>query len=364
MIGPRIETFRPDRLARARAAIVIPARDEAERIGPCLDALAAQEGIGDTAIYLCVNNSTDATARFAASQARARGLALMVIEAVLPRGGVGRARRLGHLFAQRHSPRATALLSTDADTVAAPGWLAAMRAALDTAPAVLGRIEGLSDIDAALLDELRGRGAIEDAYLRLSFEFERLLTGAAETALALNTAGGANLGLRREVYRAIGGFRPLTSGEDRDLVERLLAAGHAPLRANGAVVAASMRADGRAPDGMAAKIAARLSGRDAGLDTALAPFPAMLARHLGGGSPARPRRVLSRGEAERDLPRLERCVARLRALPDPQTRRRYLGWLWSRETFMPAEAALPIPIAPEARQAPFAATRPAGAGGW
>lgn len=320
------ETIRARRLARARCAVVIPARDEEARIGPCLEALARQRGIGSTAVYLCVNNSSDGTARLARAAGRDLGLALQVTEVTPLRGGVGRARRFGHLLALRGSPAAEVLLSTDADCLAAPGWLSAMRAALACAPVVLGKIEGHPDLDPALLALVQSRGALEDSYLRLSFEFERLMSGGGDEAICLNTAGGANLGLRRAAYLSVGGYRALTTGEDRDLVNRLIEAGHSAIRAPAAVVHASMRAEGRAPGGMADKIAARLAGLDQGFDTALLPLSAMLDRHLARRPAARPEpRGLTRAEVERDLPTLEACVAALRALPGPAERQGVLA---------------------------------------
>lgn len=316
------EVFNPDAVTRARAAVIIPACNEAERIGACLDSLEAQARQEGCALNICVNNTEDETAAIVRARARRHGIALVLSDLRLPRGGVGRARRLGHLLAMRHSPRAEALLSTDADCQAAPGWIAAMRAALRTDPAALGRIEGLDDLPPDLLARLHQSGRVEDDYMRLSMEFARLVSGDGPGALGLNTAGGANLGLRRDVYRAIGGFRPLPSREDRDIVDRLLAAGHRPARVEAALVRASMRPDGRAPGGMADKLAARLSGGAAALDSALAPVKAMLARYSGGNLV--PRAPFSAAQAERDLPILAEHVEALRRIGCPDARQRYL----------------------------------------
>ncbi|MGP3698494.1 glycosyltransferase [Rhodobacter sp. NSM] len=308
------------RIARADMTIVIPARDEEDMLPRCLAALADQDGIEAAAVTLCVNNSRDDTATSAWRTARALGLAFVLVEVDLPRGGVGRARRLGHAVAMRHSPRARKLLSTDADSTAAPGWLAAMGRALDKAPAVLGRIEGLPDIAEGDLRRLGPVDEVEQAYLRLSTEFERLVSGRP---FGLNLAGGANLGFRRQTYRALGGFRPLPSGEDRDLVRRALSAGLRAVHAQDAVVRASQRSSGRAPGGMADGIAARLAGGNPALDTALSPLRVMIDRHLRGeDARAAP---ISLFEAARDLPALSACVAELRKSPGPTARRDVLA---------------------------------------
>lgn len=319
-----VEVFAPARVARARAAVIIPACNEAALIGACLDALAAQARAADCAIYVCVNNTRDATAEVARGRARRDGLALVLARVELPRGGVGRARRLGHLLAMRHSPAAGALLSTDADCQPAPGWIAAMVAALDRHPAVLGRIEGLGDLPPEVLARLQRAGRIEDRYMRLSMEFARLAAPPGVAAIGLNTAGGANLGIRRAVYRAVGGFRALPSREDRDLVARVLAAGYRPGRAENALVRASMRPEGRAPGGMADKLAARLSGGPGAFDSALAPVQEMLARYAGRAPVWGQAGALSADEAARDLPILAAHVAALRRLDTPGARLRYL----------------------------------------
>jgi GT2 family glycosyltransferase len=318
---PVCEVFDAAGVAAARLVVVIPACNEAERIGACLAALASQEERGGCAVHVCVNNTDDDTAEIVRDRARRHGLALVLSEVRLPRGGVGRARRLGHLLAMRFSPKAGAFLSTDADCEAEPGWLGAMRAALEAHPAVLGRIEGLDDLPPDLLEKLRHGGRVEDDYMRLSMEFARLVSDDEATSIGLNTAGGANLGICREVYRAIGGFRPLTSREDRDLIDRVMAAGYRPARAEEAVVRASMRSEGRAPGGMADKIAERLSGGAMSLDTALAPVSAMLARvSCGGPHPG----DVSLTRAAADLPILAAHVDQLRHRSCPEERRRYL----------------------------------------
>ncbi|WP_336057972.1 glycosyltransferase [Nitratireductor sp. CH_MIT9313-5] len=316
------EIFGPERVARATTAIIVPACNEADRIGACLDALAALRG-GETAvIHVCVNNSVDATAQIVGDRAVGHGLALVLSEVTLPRGGVGRARRLGHLLAMRHSPDARFLLSTDADCQAEPDWLATMTRELESHPAAIGRIDSLDDLPPHLLEKVRAGGELEDSYMRLSLEFSLLLETDMSGALGLNTAGGANLGIRRDTYRAIGGYRALESREDRDLIDRVVQAGLRPVRVPDAIVRASLRPDGRAPGGMADKIAQRIAGADGELDSALAPVDAMWP--CLSGRVRQSRKALSREEAARNLPILATHVERLRGLSCRQERLRYL----------------------------------------
>lgn len=102
------------------------------------------------------------------------------------------------------------------------------------------------------------------------------------------------------------------------------AAGSRPLRAESAVVLASMRRDGRAPGGMADEISARFQREDCSVDSALAPFEVMVARHLGHNAAA-PRLTLA--SARGDLQALQSCVEALRLLACVESRRRYLAGL-------------------------------------
>ena len=79
-----------------RACVVVPARDEEGRIGACIDALAAQEGVprADFEVILVVDGCTDATVDRAITTGRAHpGLRLHVLASDAP--GAGAARRRG-----------------------------------------------------------------------------------------------------------------------------------------------------------------------------------------------------------------------------------------------------------------------------
>ncbi|MCA0850862.1 glycosyltransferase, partial [Salipiger thiooxidans] len=292
MMRLHVSTVERHAFANANTVVVVPARDEEDRIDACLSHLFAQDAPIPAGIVLCVNNSTDETAARALAQARSRCHPLILVEATFASGGVGRARRLGHRIAMRAAPQATVFLSTDADCLPAPCWQREMEAVLARAPAVLGRIDvcgrELASFPASVL--LRQRQ--ENAFAALAMEFERLMDPAGPDGIGLNTAGGANLGFRRAAYRSVGGYRPLETGEDRDIINRVRAVGFRPLRAEKAVVLASMRRDGRAPGGMADEISARFQHEDCSVDSALAPFEVMVARHLGHNAAA-PRLTLA-----------------------------------------------------------------------
>ncbi|SFI85543.1 glycosyltransferase [Albimonas pacifica] len=327
-------------LAAAEAAVIVPACDEAELIGRCLAALGPQ--LDRAALVLVVNNTTDATAETALAFAREAALPLALAERRFPRGGVGAARRFGFALAARLCPQAEVLATTDADGAAAPDWLARMRAALAGADAVMGRIETFPEEARRLPPAYRRRQRREARYLGLSLAFEALMDPEGRAG-GIDLAGGANLGFRAEAYRRAGGFRRLVSNEDRDLVARCRAAGLRVARADDAVVRASLRAQGRAPAGMAAGVAARLAGQDL-VDSALHPLDVMLARHLRPGRPRAAPEAKPQTGAEApaspldDLAALEDCVARLKACATARERRILARRLLARRAARPPAA--------------------------
>jgi hypothetical protein len=109
-------------------SVVIPARNEAPRIGACLEALAVQDVDASAIEVIVVAAGDDGTGRVAAQAAA--GLPFGRFEVVdLPRGNKNAALQLG-------CPRATApiVVLLDADTLVEPHALAALAAAVRGAP--------------------------------------------------------------------------------------------------------------------------------------------------------------------------------------------------------------------------------------
>lgn len=314
----------PARVAGAGVAVVVPARNEADNIATCLASLARQDIADRIAVYLCVNNTFDDTADIALGSAREMGLAMVVAKGPIGRGGVGMARRIGHALAHHHSPLAGSLLSTDADCIADPAWARLIDTALSRAPAALGRIDTAPGDRDKLPARYHDCARIEATYAGLSAEFEHLLSARKQVGIGLNTAGGANMGVRADIYRRVGGFHPLTSGEDRNLIDRIRRARHDPVRVPGAIVCASTRSQGRAPRGMASAIRERSGLGEIRLDTALVPFPSMLARHMGLPTLATP---VTLAQAMRDMPELRDCVSALKSMARLSDRHRYAATL-------------------------------------
>jgi glycosyltransferase involved in cell wall biosynthesis len=195
-----------------RASVVIPARNAGATIGTQLRALAAQRADFDWEVVVVDNGSTDHTVAVCRQHAE-QVPHLRVVHCARP--GTSAARNAGAAAAG-----ADLLLFCDADDEVAPGWVSALVAALDTADAAGGAIES---------ERLNpGRAA----HLPRHPDHLPVVAGFLTRAIS------ANLGVRREVFDAIGGFaEAYTYGaDDTEFCWRLQLAGHSLTYAPEAVV--------------------------------------------------------------------------------------------------------------------------------
>lgn len=166
-------------------SVVIAARDAARTLPHQLRALADQRAGGTWEVLVADNGSTDGTREVVAA-ARAWLPGLRLVDAAAVRGA-GAARN-----AAAEVARGDVLLFCDADDVVAPGWLAALHGALGRADLVAGRLEW---------QRLNRRDAQMSRHLPQD-------DGLQHTAPLpdLPCASSSNLGVRRELFRRLGGF--------------------------------------------------------------------------------------------------------------------------------------------------------------
>jgi glucosyl-3-phosphoglycerate synthase len=241
---------------RLETVVVVPARDEAERVSACLEALAEQRGVDHDAyeVLVVLDGCRDATReRVLEVGARHADLRLQMVELAAP-GGVGRARRLGmDLACERLSTvgRPGGLIaSTDADSVVAEDWLTAQLVLVRAgAQAIGGRIE-LDDLEAGALH----RGALERRDVEAGRRMRAVLArGAArdEHVAEHHQFSGASLSLTATAYRECGGLPVSAAFEDEALERELSNRGIAICRSESVRVRTSARTEGRAPRGLA-----------------------------------------------------------------------------------------------------------------
>ncbi len=123
----------PQSHGSARVAAIVPARDEARTIAPCITSLLQQEAC-ELHVFLVDDASSDGTAEVARNAAHACGMAgrLTVIPGcTLPPGWSGKLWALEQGIAAADAWQPDFLLLTDADIVHAPGAVASLAAAAD-----------------------------------------------------------------------------------------------------------------------------------------------------------------------------------------------------------------------------------------
>lgn len=240
-----------------RASVVVPARNEEELVGACLEALAKQEGIAhdEYEVILVLDSCTDAT------EHRARGVSAVYPHLQIhildgPGKGAGHARRTGMEAACRRllqlGKPSGLIASTDADTVVAPDWLAAqLKCADNGARAIGGRIELIDENtlpqDVTRWRHKQGMARHQDLLARDGEAFSSIMEHWQFS--------GASLALTAEAYEEIGGLEPLTALEDEYLERVLHQRGVQIERPLAVRVKTSARRNGRAERGLAQDLA-------------------------------------------------------------------------------------------------------------
>ena len=270
--------------ARKDIAVAIPARNEEQRIGSCLSALAGQCS-ERTTVVVVINNSTDRSIAVARHVADRKCIDLRIVHCVIEQDlGVGAVRNIGCLHAIRHMPDLRYLLGTDADCVVGPGWVFRNSAHLETSDAVCGRVTPLIG-DLAVLQKMNQtlarnegvyRGLVQTLYACYAEGCQSLGGTHGETA-------GASLAITKEAYLAIEGFTSVGAGEDRMIVRKLHRLGYRVRHANDVVVQASCRLVGRARGGMSDALKARIFHDDYYIDDCL-PSSECLLKQVAAGT--------------------------------------------------------------------------------
>ena len=204
--------------------VVIPAHNEARRLGRCLKAMTAAVAVArqsghDVKVLVVLDRCVDGSANVAARY----DVDVLAVEA----GSVGMARRLGAEWMLQRG--ASWLACTDADSQVPAHWLLSQLAC--TAEVVCGTVH------IAHWQPWQ-RAALRKLYL-----------SRYEAREGHRHIHGANLGVCARAYARVGGFQPLAAHEDVQLVRDLEADGAQIVWTARHSVATSSRIDSRAREG-------------------------------------------------------------------------------------------------------------------
>jgi hypothetical protein len=272
---------------RARAsrrhpvAVAIPARNEADLIGPCLAALAAaaETAANRVAVVVLVNNSDDATAAVART-CTAPALDLVVVEARLPPAlaHAGGARRAALDRAAALLPPDGVLMTTDADSVVDRHWIAANLAEIDAGADAVAGIVAFDDFARAALPTLPGRD-LEWRLAGLQAQLASLLDPRPHDPWPNHLwTWGASIALTLSAYTRVGGLPAVPLAEDRALAAALERHDLKLRHSHAAIVYTSARQVGRAPGGFADLLAAYAVDPASTCDAALEPVADLVRR--------------------------------------------------------------------------------------
>jgi len=215
-------------------AVVIPARNEQELVGRCLESVlvAARRVAIPVSITLVADGCTDDTVAIARSYP---GVTVVELDA----SNVGSARRRGVEAACGRASSGVWIANTDADSVVPPNWI----------------VEQLRLANRGI--ELM-IGTVRPDFADLSAEQVHAWSATHPPGVANGHVHGANLGLTARLYEAAGGYPELPEHEDVDLVERCAALGPLTIATDRCEVMTSGRQYGRTDGGYARYLRADL----------------------------------------------------------------------------------------------------------
>lgn len=218
--------------------VVIPAHDEADRVGNAVrSVVAACARVDATCVVVVVDDeSSDDTAAIAQATLDGSSVTGTVITGAFGRASCARHVGIEQIAAMTVDPIDTWVLSTDADSVVPVTWVQSYLSHHRRGEVAAAGIVDLIDDEVGLLIGERWR---------------RDYGATVAVDLTHPHVHAANLGVRLDVYEQVGGFGDLERAEDIDLWRRVRAAGHVPVADGSIVVSTSARMSGRVELGFA-----------------------------------------------------------------------------------------------------------------
>ncbi len=202
---------------KTKVSIVVPARDEAENILPCLEALAGLDYPKELLEILIVDDhSSDDTFRLANGFSKTHpSFKVLKLADFIKTDEIGSYKKKAIETAIAQST-GSLIVTTDADCLSPPGWLLLLVSFFEK--------EGHQFI-AAPVNFHREKSMFE-RFQALDFLGMMCVTGAGIHLKWINMCNGANLAYTKAAFQAVGGFTGidhLASGDDILLMQKIAA---------------------------------------------------------------------------------------------------------------------------------------------
>lgn len=246
-----------------KMVVIIPAKDEEEHISATLNSLVLQINSDGSSFekskyeilvlcHNCSDNTKERTEIFFRTHAEIHGHVLCLNSDTA--NTVGAARRiLMNIAYSRIDDAKGLIISTDADTIPDKMWLHHLEKYIDqeislVCGLIMSNLVGLKE---QALTYLKGK----DDYLHLKCKLEsKLLPLPHDPWPRHNYHWGPNFAIKKSVYGAIGGIRPMHFLEDVDLYNRLISEGYLARHCLDTKVFTSTRIDSRCQEGFGAEL--------------------------------------------------------------------------------------------------------------
>lgn len=258
-----------------RHAVAIPVRNEIALLPRALAALEAAFARAEApgAAAFVVNDSRDASADCIRDWALEVPIGVALVEAEFDPAvrNAAYCRRLALDCAASLVAPGGALLTSDADSHVAPGWIARCLSELAGGADLVCEDVRLDESELARLpDRVRRTGEAERAFFEASERLWQIWTKGRAGAFAYR-ASGASIAVSARAYRAVGGLPLPAIGEDAALCAEILRRGLRVVQMDDAGTRTSARIEGRAPGGCGGELARRARSANPACDARLLP---------------------------------------------------------------------------------------------
>ena len=203
----------PEANPQTRITVIIPARNEAENIGPCLNSISSQSYPPHLYEVIVIDDySTDNTAEIVRSFA-AQNVRLLSLKEHTDGNTINSYKKKAIEIAVQQAS-GDLIVTTDADCVAPTDWLQTIAAFYESNNAALIAAPVVIDCDPNFLQ----------IFQALDFMTLQGITGASVYKKLHSMCNGANLAYEKKVFIEVGGFKGIdniASGDDMLLMHKI-----------------------------------------------------------------------------------------------------------------------------------------------